>query len=235
MKKLFLLLVLVFVFCSCSLLPNVAETTAEQTTAQTTAQTAEVTYPASTAFVPDEGTALAARYEGEGYIACKFSDEAGENIYFAIHLDNGQSIRVECDESVSIMPTISEMVKFADFNFDGTDDLCISLGGFGTEGAARFKGYLNINGKYELCEGFDEILNPVIDNENKLVLSSSRVNAAQHAYSKYKIENGKVLELESLIYNVADGTVQHGSLVAPASEFMDWEFDSVKWSNILGK
>ncbi|MBQ6893104.1 MAG: hypothetical protein IJN48_02770 [Clostridia bacterium] len=234
MKKLLLLLSLSLILCSCELDPKTEETT-DIADAETFSETTEevTSTPATTEFVPDAGTSLSAKYDGDGYIACEFSDEAREHIYFVVDLDNGQTIRLDRDENVSLIPSVHDMVQLADINFDGTNDLCISIGGFGAQGALSYKAYINIDGKYELCEGFDEIPNPALDADNKLILGTSRQNAAQHAYSKYKIDNGKVIELETVIYNVADDTVEKDGTTYPASDFAEWDFIGEKWNNSL--
>ena len=85
-----------------------------------------------------------------------------------------------------------------DVNFDGKNDILLFRGHYGNQGFVSYSCYLQTENKFELCESFSEIPNPVIDKENKVILCYWRNWAASHSIGKYYFIDGKFIEKERL-------------------------------------
>ncbi|MBQ4556037.1 MAG: copper amine oxidase N-terminal domain-containing protein [Clostridia bacterium] len=218
----------------------VAESLGATVTWDGVSSTATITKPVA------EETELSAEYLGIGYTVSEYSTLGGEIAYYTVRLSNGQIFRYDKDARTDA-PAVNDMVFFADVNFDGINDLCIKLGNFGAQGAVTCRCYLgNSNGRYTLCESFELISNPAVDEVNKQILGTSRENAAQHWYFKYTfngesfVKNASLLltvaddtvELDGATYSIADGSPDRSRFIGDESE---WDLiNGEKWSRIIG-
>lgn len=192
------------------------------------------------------------KYENDDYIVTEYRNSDSSVIYWTVvtkSISHPQEFRYDCDKSAGPIPSVTTLVAEEDINFDGRTDLCLFMGYFGVQGTRRYRGYLqNEEGTYTLCEEFENIANPVLDAENKVILSGSRENAAQHWYGKYAFDGETVKCIDKLIYTVGDGIVEMDGVVysvaagsADHARFLgdggEWDLDNnAKWGqNVLGK
>ncbi len=151
-------------------------TTKEETTAVVTTETEIVTTTSEpvTTEPPVKTPQRVNKYSGSGFSVSEYATSDRSVLYWNIVLDNGQKIILEPESGVSVLPDISEIVSFADVNFDGIKDLLICKGAYGVRENVYYKCYLNNSDKYILCDGFDSIANPTIDEVNKLIYGSPK-------------------------------------------------------------
>ena len=102
-----------------------------------------------------------------------------------------------------------------DVNFDGKNDILLFQGHFGTQGALKYSCFLQTKNKFELCESFSEILNPIIDHDNNIIFIYWRNYAVSHSIGKYYFINGKFILKEILTEE-------------PEKDYS--EYDEIKWS-----
>ncbi len=75
-----------------------------------------------------------------------------------------------------------------DVNFDGKDDILISLGQYGNQ-MIRYYDCLvwdETQGRYRKDDNFKQIENPRINKEKRCVFSSSRISAASYCYKRFE-------------------------------------------------
>lgn len=240
MKKQFLLLcMLAFLLCACAGEP-VETTTAPETTAVPVTTIAD---PSALAMAVPIDT-----YESDTYTVTEYRNSDDSVIYWTVvtkSILHPQEFRYDRDENAGPIPSVTTLVAEADINFDGRTDLCLLKGYFGAQGVRLYIGYLqNADGTYTLCEGFENIADPALDAENKVILSTSRENAAQHRYGKYAFAGNAVKCTDALIYTVGDETVEmDGVVYSIASDSPDrdrflgeggaWELEGAKWCSGL--
>lgn len=82
-------------------------------------------------------------------------------------------LRIENDERGDALPSCEDLVTEIDADFDGTNDLLLCLGHFGTQWAVAYKCWLTRDNALTYCPSFTEIANPALDPERKEVLSSA--------------------------------------------------------------
>lgn len=85
----------------------------------------------------------------------------------------------------------SQGLYLVDANFDGEKDILVQNGHYGNQGAQCYSCYLLEDGKYVQCNGFEEIPNASVDEENKVILGSWRSSASSHGWGVYAYENGE--------------------------------------------
>lgn len=107
---------------------------------------------------------------------------------------------------------IKNMLVEKDVNFDGKNDILLFRGHYGTQSAFRYSCYLQTENKFELCESFSEILNPVIDNDNNVILSYWRNYAVSHSISKYYFIDGEFIEKEILTEEPINDTLEEDEI-----------------------
>lgn len=84
----------------------------------------------------------------------------------------------------------SEGLYLVDVNFDGQKDILVQNGHYGNQGAQQYSCYLYEDGQYVQCQGFEQIPNASVDEENKVILGYWRNSAASHGWGVYSYENG---------------------------------------------
>ena len=229
----------------------VTTTKASEITEATTSKVPEMNSEENIAeFVFDACAVPVEKYENKTYVVTEYRNRDDSEIYWTVVTINTaypQEFRYDLDEAAGPIPSVTTLAVEADINFDGRMDLCIFMGYFGVQGVRRYMGYLqNEDRTYTLCKGFEEILNPVLDTENKVILASARENAAQHWYGKYAFDGETVACIDELVYTAGDGTVEwEGSTysVAPGTpeyeRFIgadgEWNLLSEKWADILAE
>lgn len=76
--------------------------------------------------------------------------------------------------------------ELIDVTFDGNEDLLISLGHAGAQGAAVYCAYIYTKDGFMYDASFEDICNYEIDAENQLILGNYRDNASTYVESKYR-------------------------------------------------
>lgn len=126
--------------------------------------------------------------------------------YFMCKEDDGSVITVKVD-----YPSINDSLysdryigavcdfsaEFVDVTFDGHNDLIISLGRFGAQGAAGYCAYVYEDGKYVYKKSFEEIPNYVLDESNHCITGSSRGNAVTYYDLVYEYIDGEFVNTDT--------------------------------------
>ena len=84
--------------------------------------------------------------------------------------------------------------SFDDVNFDGIPDLLVKAGSFGAQGALRYYCFIQKKDKFKEVPTYTDIMNPIIDRENKCIKSEWRNSACSYGSSEYKYKRGKFKE-----------------------------------------
>lgn len=101
-------------------------------------------------------------------------------IRWEVEIYNGdelfQTIYYDHDENVGCIPDLYKLIWEEDVNFDGTKDILVWQGHYGTHGDLAYRCYLanGYGGLYEFCPEFQEIPNPKVDKEQKLICGWNR-------------------------------------------------------------
>lgn len=106
-----------------------------------------------------------------------------------------------------------EKFVWADVDFDGKPDLLLRLGHFGAQMACAYACLLQREEGFEECSSFAGIFNPAIDEENQLILSSWRGNAATHGWGMYAYQAGEFVLTRVLIEEPAPDGIQGNEIV----------------------
>jgi len=85
-----------------------------------------------------------------------------------------------------------------DVNFDEQKDILVFQGLFGNQAAAEYACFLSSGETYEPNESFSYIMNPVLDEQNKRILSTWRNHAASHSWAVFSYEKGVFVETDRL-------------------------------------
>jgi hypothetical protein len=128
----------------------------------------------------------------------------------------------EDDASRAVM---SELIFEADATFDGSNDILLSLGSFGAQGAVRYACFLYVDGGFVENPSFSEIANPVVDSENQVILSSWRNHAASYGYAMYRFINGEFVKTNRLTIGMVSENIYDESVLSWIDEiFVDGEW-----------
>lgn len=101
-------------------------------------------------------------------------------IRWEVEIYNGdelfQTIYYDHDENVGCIPDLYKLIWEEDVNFDGTKDILVWQGHYGTHGDLAYRCYLanGYGGLYQFCPEFQEIPNPKVDKEQKLICGWNR-------------------------------------------------------------
>lgn len=96
--------------------------------------------------------------------------------------------------------------RYTDANFDGLPDLLLCMGIFGNQGLSTYVCLLQTEEGFVEEESFEEIANPAVDAENKVILSQWRNNAVSHSWAEYVYQDGDFVLSRELKEDVADET-----------------------------
>ena len=108
------------------------------------------------------------------------NEETQEVVSWEVEVYNGdtllQTISYEHDDNVACIPELDQLIWEEDVNFDGTKDILIWQGHYGVHGDLGYRCYLanGDSGLYEWCPAFQEIPNPKVDREQKLICGWNR-------------------------------------------------------------
>lgn len=130
-------------------------------------------------------------------------EESGNPKEWELKIEAGinQTIPISIDEGSNYYPPDGTGVMYeVDANFDGKMDLMIYRGSFGAQSVAYYDCYLNRDDHFERVNGFDEIPEPVIDDENKVILGHIRDGAECYYEYEYQIEGKKAVEISETIF-----------------------------------
>ena len=136
--------------------------------------------------------------------------------WIVVVLKNGEVIgvlRQNRNEYAQPIPSVSTLVLETDINFDGANDILLWLGHFGNQGLIRYACYLQTNDGFIICPSFTKIMNPAVDTEGKVILSSWRNMAVSHSWAIYDYINGEYVETERLTEEPASSDNNDESIV----------------------
>lgn len=108
------------------------------------------------------------------------NEDTQEVVGWEVEVYNGdtlmQTIYYDHDEFVACIPDLDQLIWEEDVNFDGTKDILIWQGHYGTHGDLGYRCYLANadSGLYEWCPAFQEIPNPKVDKEQQLICGWNR-------------------------------------------------------------
>ena len=188
----------------------------------------------------------------EGYLVVEYAEYSGAEYKYSIYeiesIDDGNehqrdiywivivlkegdiifTFRQDLDMWANNMPrgSIAEgLIREADVDFDGKNDILIWKGHFGTQGAIAFACYLQRNDGFEDCPSFENIPNPAIDADEKVILGSWRNWAASHSSAIYRFVDGEFIETERLTSTVDTSIKEKDVIVWTDEIFIDgkWE------------
>ena len=101
-----------------------------------------------------------------------------------------QTIRYEYPESCTYADMFGTEVRFADADFDGHDDILLSLGTYGVHRYEHCFLWSEAERKFVSDSTFEKIANPVIDVAEKCVYGFEKKNPAHYVYTVYRFQNG---------------------------------------------
>ncbi len=120
-----------------------------------------------------------------------------ENAVLLITYNNKtQIIKVKGEGGQGTYVEPNDKFSFVDVNFDGNPDLMVKAGTFGNQEAAKYYCFIQTNKGFKEVPKFVDILNPVIDKENKVIKSEWRNSANSYGKAEYKISNNKILKIK---------------------------------------
>ncbi|MCM1257264.1 MAG: hypothetical protein NC307_05380 [Roseburia sp.] len=119
---------------------------------------------------------------------------------------NAQEVQIVHGLDVSDRLSVEDKFEYTDVNFDGGPDLLLCTGGHGNQGLIRYQCLLQTEEGFAEEESFEEIANPAVDIENKVILSQWRNNAVSHSWAEYVYQDGNFVLSRELKEDVADET-----------------------------
>ena len=87
-----------------------------------------------------------------------------------------------------------------DVNFDGHPDVLLFMGVLGAQGIDFYDCWISDGSRLVRCEGFEEIPNPYVDSESKLIYGHVRDGAAAYYDLQYRVDGAKVVQTEETRY-----------------------------------
>jgi hypothetical protein len=103
-------------------------------------------------------------------------------------------------------------IEFVDVNFDGSKDIKF-LNSIGYGGVNRFYNLLvNSNGNFITYENFENVANPEIDIENKVVRSNSKISGNQGVEELYLWKNGEIVLKERIVSTISVDNISNETI-----------------------
>ena len=123
----------------------------------------------------------------------KYTLSFKENAVLLITYKNNktQVIKVKAEGGQGIPVAAEDKFFFADVNFDGKQDLLVHSGSFGAQEALKYYCFIRTKNRYKEIPTFTEILNPVIDKNDKVIKSEWRNSANSYGSAIYRYKRGK--------------------------------------------
>lgn len=108
-----------------------------------------------------------------------------------------QIIKVKGEGGQGTYVEPNDKFSFVDVNFDGQLDLLVKAGSFGSQESVKYYCFLQTNKGFKEVPKFVDILNPVIDKENKVIKSEWRNSANSYGKSIYKFNRKKLSKINN--------------------------------------
>ncbi len=138
-----------------------------------------------------------AEFQGEKYLYSIY-----RRAYFAmdivVSLNNEVIALLTLTEEETGEALPSRVIREIDVNFDGVNDILVSAGHFGAQGALGYKCYIVDGDNIILGKNFLNIPNPSIDIERQVIGGQWRNGAASHSWAFYKYIDGSFVGIERL-------------------------------------
>ena len=110
-------------------------------------------------------------------------------------------ISLEADENTRFYPDASEVTVEQDVNFDGRMDVMLCKGSVGSGDDPIYDCYVAMeDGTFKKVEGFDEILKPVFDTQEKLITSNVDESDTSSYLERYRVDGVTLEKLDSIHY-----------------------------------
>ena len=133
----------------------------------------------------------------------KRTDE-GEVMEWTVEVTGGEGIKetliATVDETSIYFPTADGIFHETDVNFDGHPDVLLFRGVLGAQGIDFYDCWISDGSRLVRCEGFEEIPDPYVDTENKLIYGHVRDGAAAYYDLQYRVDGTKVVQTEETRY-----------------------------------
>ena len=136
-------------------------------------------------------------------------------IRWEVEIYNGdelfQTIYYDHDENVGCIPDLYKLIWEEDVNFDGEKDILVWQGHYGTHGDLAYRCYLanGYGGLYEFRPEFQEIPNPKVDKEQKLIYGICRGSASVYYDYFYRYDGNTFVLAQRNIYAWDDASEKH--------------------------
>ena len=110
-------------------------------------------------------------------------------------------ISLEADENTRFYPDASEVTVEQDVNFDGRMDVMLCRGSIGSGDDPIYDCYVAMeDGTFKKVEGFDEILRPAFDPQEKIITSNVDESDTSSYLKRYRVDGTTLEKLESIHY-----------------------------------
>ena len=123
---------------------------------------------------------------------------------WTLEVTGGEGIKetliASVDETSIYFPTADGIFHETDVNFDGHPDVLLFRGALGAQGIDFYDCWISDGSRLVRCEGFEEIPDPYVDTENKLIYGHVRDGAAAYYDLQYRVDGTKVVQTEETRY-----------------------------------
>ena len=130
--------------------------------------------------------------------------DEGDVMEWKVEVTGGEGIKetltASIDETSIYYPSADGVVMETDVNFDGHPDVLLFRGVLGAQGINFYDCWISDGSRLVRCEGFEEIPNPYVDTESKLIWGHVRDGAAAYYDLLYRVEGTKVVQTEETRY-----------------------------------
>lgn len=177
----------------------------------------------------------------EWFMTCKYKDGDSyltDGVLVISREGNAEAVQIVNGLYVSDQVPMENKFEYTDVNFDGVPDLLLCTGYHGNQGLVRYQCLLQTEKGFVEEESFEEIANPAVDAENKLILSQWRNNVVSHSWAEYAYQDGRFVLSRELMEDVADDTdfdseeyiwvwTVNGEEIARSDELTDEEIEDL--------
>ena len=163
----------------------------------------ELPQPESVDVKADGSAVISGTYQYRITPGEKKTDE-GDVMEWKVEVTGGEGIKetltASIDETSIYYPSADGVIMETDVNFDGHTDVLLFRGVLGAQGIDFYDCWISDGSRLVRCEGFEEIPNPYVNTESKLIYGHIRDGAAAYYDLLYRVEGTKVVQMEETRY-----------------------------------